>query len=741
MKRLYLLFLLVLLNELVFSQWIWQNPLPQGNVLNKVFFVDSSNGWAAGDAGAILRTTDGGAKWSIQNSGTNINLTDIYFISPNMGWAVADDEGDANSFILSTTNGGKNWSQQNTGLQSGTNTFDAVFFSDSLTGYLAGAAYYYNGWSSAILKTTDGGVKWNTVAVEDTGYDYKLNAIYFSDKMNGWAVGLHGIILHTTNGGDSWSQQTSNTTSEFNSVYFVDSQNGWISGYQGVILHTTDGGTTWKPQNSGGGFVLTDVHFTDLNNGWISTNDNSINGIVVLHTTNGGANWSQEPIDVFHNLNSVYFVNNKIGWVVGNAGIIFKTTDSGNSWNIQTSGPNDGFLDVSFANDSLGIAVGPVGYSYLTTDKGENWSESFYDNSLQLKKSKSFMNPDPDSIYQGKFVDKQFMGIKMGSELILGSPPGITVRKISLDTSYNIFWQHKYIPSSQWLFALATIDTSNIWVAGDSGAVSYSSNLGDTWKEQNSGVTSSLQDAFFADSLDGWIVGYDGTIINTTNGGQTWNTQESGTSQILWSVHFLDKNNGWVVGDGGTILHTTNGGNSWITVPSNNFNNLHGIDFSDNMHGWIVGLGGIILNTTDGGQTWNRVPNITTNDLLAVDFVDNNNGWVVGTGGTILHFSGNTTGINNNPTNKIPFTFKLEQNYPNPFNPSTVISYQLAVGDHVTLKVYDILGREVATLVNRKQRAGSYKVNFNAGRLSSGVYFYRLNYGDYSATKKMIVLR
>lgn len=92
--------------------------------------------------------------------------------------------------------------------------------------------------------------------------------------------------------------------------------------------------------------------------------------------------------------------------------------------------------------------------------------------------------------------------------------------------------------------------------------------------------------------------------------------------------------------------------------------------------------------------------------------------------------------------NTIPKQYQLDQNYPNPFNPTTVINYHLPLYGHVLLKVYDVLGREVATLVNDFQHAGNYKVTFNnAKQLSSGIYFYRLNAGDFSQTMKMILMK
>lgn len=89
----------------------------------------------------------------------------------------------------------------------------------------------------------------------------------------------------------------------------------------------------------------------------------------------------------------------------------------------------------------------------------------------------------------------------------------------------------------------------------------------------------------------------------------------------------------------------------------------------------------------------------------------------------------------------LPEGFELYQNYPNPFNPTTVISYQLSGASRVTLKVYDLLGREVATLVNEKQSVGNHSVTFNGGSLPTGVYFYRLQAGSFTETKKLVLLR
>ena len=101
--------------------------------------------------------------------------------------------------------------------------------------------------------------------------------------------------------------------------------------------------------------------------------------------------------------------------------------------------------------------------------------------------------------------------------------------------------------------------------------------------------------------------------------------------------------------------------------------------------------------------------------------------------------SSSVTGIKDK--GKIPLSFELMQNYPNPFNPSTIINYQLPISSKVVLKIYDLLGREVATLVNKQQSAGSYSVTFAAGNLASGIYFYQLIAGGFNQVKKLILLK
>jgi len=170
----------------------------------------------------------------------------------------------------------------------------------------------------------------------------------------------------------------------------------------------------------------------------------------------------------------------------------------------------------------------------------------------------------------------------------------------------------------------------------------------------------------------------------------------------------------------------------------------------------------VIHHTTNGGQNWIWQYCSTNVDLFSVYFIDASLGWVVGNNGTILSTkNGGVSFVEEEQIDEIPTEFFLMQNYPNPFNPSTKISWQSPIGSWQTLKIYDVLGNEVATLVDEYKPAGSYEVDFNVTqvsrpKISSGIYFYQLTAtpnggqtGDPSTgsgqgfiqTKKMILIK
>lgn len=143
--------------------------------------------------------------------------------------------------------------------------------------------------------------------------------------------------------------------------------------------------------------------------------------------------------------------------------------------------------------------------------------------------------------------------------------------------------------------------------------------------------------------------------------------------------------------------------------------------------------------STDRGLSWRSVNNgLTESSIMSLN-VDQQGHLYAGTNKGLFRSTGNVTRIDEK--SRVPSSFSLFQNFPNPFNPATVINYQLSANTLVTLKVYDVLGRLVKTLIEERQTAGIHSVTFNASSLSSGVYFYRLVAGSYVEAKKMILIK
>ncbi|MBK9097962.1 MAG: T9SS type A sorting domain-containing protein [bacterium] len=131
------------------------------------------------------------------------------------------------------------------------------------------------------------------------------------------------------------------------------------------------------------------------------------------------------------------------------------------------------------------------------------------------------------------------------------------------------------------------------------------------------------------------------------------------------------------------------------------------------------------------------------NDYIRDFYIDwNDNKWIATHGGgLVVYRAGGATSVEEISDNVLPEQFYLAQNYPNPFNPSTKIQFRIVGSGFVSLKVFDVLGNEVATLISEEKPAGAYQFNFDASNLSSGVYFYKLTSGNLSETRKMILLR
>jgi hypothetical protein len=206
-------------------------------------------------------------------------------------------------------------------------------------------------------------------------------------------------------------------------------------------------------------------------------------------------------------------------------------------------------------------------------------------------------------------------------------------------------------------------------------------------------------------------------ISRTTDGGATWTVLDS-LGQMPKCVDFLDANHGWA---------------------------LYGYCFYEPLIPIPHTITGI-MRSSDSGEAWNGEVNTHLYGecrpellLAALDFVDLNHGWAVGNNGQILRYDP-TLDLPNERGVVQPSSYNLEC-YPNPFNSSTTIAYYLPKAGHVSLRVFDLLGCEVAVLKDGFVEAGTHRAIFDGTNLATGVYFARLDAGKFSQTKKLMLLK
>ncbi len=341
------------------------------------------------------------------------------------------------------------------------------------------------------------------------------------------------------------------------------------------------------------------------------------------------------------------------------------------------------------------------------------------------------------------------------------------------------------------LQAIAIDANGNKWVGTYlGGLVKFDGTNWTVFDTSNSGLPNNAITSIFIDRYDNkWIGTLGGgmakfddtkwTVYNTSNSGMpnnyalTINEDSKGNKWIgtyggiakfndtIWTVYNssnsgLPTNYVLAIGiDGNEIkwIATREGlvkfnDTSWkdylISQPGYPQNYLTSIAIENNKNIWVGSNADGGLSKFDG-STWtvynDTNSGLPSNYVYAIVIDSNDNKWLATNGGlAVFNENGIVTSIDkqDNPSR---ITFALSQNYPNPFNPTTTIQYAISKPGYVTLKVYDILGKEITTLVNEQKLAGTYSINFSANKLTSGVYFYSIHVGSFTQTKKLLLLK
>jgi photosystem II stability/assembly factor-like uncharacterized protein len=335
-----------------------------------------------------------------------------------------------------------------------------------------------------------------------------------------------------------------------------------------------------------------------------------------------------------------------------------------------------------------------------------------------------------------------------------------------------------------------TISGKNIFAGTEIGGIFRSTNNGTSWSTINAGFTGSEVYSFAVSDTNIYAGAFWGGVFRSNNNGNSWSN-----SGLYYVLSLLKTDTYLYAGTGASqVYRSTDYGSSWLPAESGllqtTYNALavtpNGSGGTNLFAGSYWDSSGVFLST-DNGVNWNQFNEGLTNKQvyalaasgsnlfagtlgfeggvfhltnIASNWVAVNEGFSHGPFVVSLYISGNylfagtLSGVWRRPLSEMvtsiegtpeifPAQFILEQNYPNPFNPSTTIRFSIPVGTHghTSLRVYDLLGREVATLVNEVKQPGSYEVTWDASGFASGVYLYRLQSGNFVQTRRLLLLR
>lgn len=386
-------------------------------------------------------------------------------------------------------------------------------------------------------------------------------------------------------------------------------------------------------------------------------------------------------------IHETFFLDANTGFAAGEGsgkGIILKTTNGGNNWSIiYSTVSNDQWIySIQFKDNLTGFACGVNGIILSTTNAGNNWSSQTMHNCKYL--------------YCIRFTNS-LTGLTCGDGDSTNRGP------VYRTTNGGLIWD-KVQNSVAHMYKIFFYDANVVYASGDY-VIYKSTNSGITWTDIYPG-NRNCNDIFFLNENTGFVCG-NYSMLKTTNAGANWTEFLISPSDTNYhsSVYFTDNNTGY--------------------IPIINLNILYGR----------------IFKTTNSGTTW-LLQQTLSGYAESIYFINQNTGFACGFGEKVWKTTnaGGPIGIQPIST-EIPSTFSLSQNYPNPFNPVTNIRFEMPRSENVIIKVYDMLGKEITTLVNLQLQPGTYETDWDASMYSSGIFYYKIIAGDYTETKKMVLVK
>lgn len=671
-------------------------PDPTSVVLNGVNFADESHGWVVGSGGRIYATTDGGDHWVRQTSGTSRKLAKVCFIDAQQGWATGGWQDGSTYLVLHTVNGGANWTSQSFGTTA--YSCEDVFFLDALNGWVCG---YDNTISPQIHHTKNGGVSWTRQIVPTSG-NGNVSSIDFISPTEGWAtisslyISPAGAILHTVNGGDSWTIQGA-TGLHYN--YAIDARDALHAAIASVQILT--------PQQER-----------------------------VFVTSDGGLNWVPHTPPVLAYTYGIQYVDTSL-WICSDYGQILRSHDEGVNWDFEYRAAL--WRSLAWSDDQhgwliAGTSAGIDGYCLRSDDGGSSW----------------WRDAQAPGGAQAQFLDAQ-----TGWMLWEGNSASVW-----RTTNAGDEWTRHYVGTSSWIGGLCFATALRGWAFGSNGTIRVTQDGGINWAAQSSGTSNYVQEVCFVDPEEGWAVGGygggNGFIRHTVDGGANWLPQTPASQDHFQAACFLDKLHGWLGAVSGRVHRTENGGLNWQIVGSVGHTYIDDLIMQDELVGWLVarnpsggGTGedgrGFIYRTDDGGVSWS----LEWSGPYALSSISElacrvpGQPWACGGHDTVLRYADPAPVAEGGAMSP---RLRLTRAEPNPFTTSVEIRYALPRPGPVRLTVFDLAGRPARLLWNGRRDAGEHRVSWDGrdarGRgLPSGVYFARLEAGDESAVWRICLTR
>lgn len=616
-----------------------------------------------------------------------------------------------------------------------------------------------------------------------------LRGVYFFDAMTGWAVGNNGVIYKTITGGVSWTNQNSGTAVNLNSVKFTDANNGVVCGNNGTVLYTANGGTTWTPYSTGTTMDLLSVDKSGTTiiatgrdgyiykyNGatWSGINYKSIvkpeirsvrmidannfftggGGGFITKTTDGGTTKAYQQNPLIGNLTSIYFYSATNGWACNSTNdVIINTVDGGATWNLPTGG------SVTYSWTTVQSSSGNIGNGLCQHPTNKNAAFAMMGNNVYRSYDKGVTWQQFATCTIGSSCHSFFVSPLDTNKMICskGSGGGYVAVSTNYGSTWTAVWGPGTLTSYGMPLEIDANDPNVYYLAPDGVAMLKTTNFGTTWTTLGGGepgnifrspcdVVSQYENSSVLFVGDGTTGSGSGKFWKSVNGGLNWTliNTVSGSEIPMIAQTSLDLN---------LLYHTTWGsGGFWksinqgsaFTMLGSPGGNLWAADIAKDdptavAYGTYGSTGYISYNSGTSFSTF-TFPSSPGAGVLFMDKAACL--FIQGSGMTRMTVTYSGVTANTQISSEVPTEFSLNQNYPNPFNPTTQIKYNVKENSFVSIIVYNILGKEVSTIINQQLAAGKYQTDFNAANLSSGVYFYTLAIdGQKIDTKKMMLVK